>query len=57
VAWQTKFAERLKVDRIVCIDAGHQVMNTRPHALAEILRHEANLRRREPVLRDCKFLA
>lgn len=41
VSWQEKFAMRLKVQRKVCIDAGHQVMNTRPHALAEILRQEA----------------
>jgi pimeloyl-ACP methyl ester carboxylesterase len=39
-AWQERFAERFRVDRIVRIDAGHQVMNTRPHALAEVLRYE-----------------
>lgn len=39
--WQQKFAERFKVERVVRIDAGHQVMNTRPQALAEALRHEA----------------
>lgn len=39
--WQARFAERLKVGRIVRIDAGHQVMNTRPQALAEALRIEA----------------
>jgi pimeloyl-ACP methyl ester carboxylesterase len=41
--WQEKFAERAKTKRHVHIDAGHQVMNTRPHALAEVLRHEAEL--------------
>jgi len=39
--WQEKFAARFKVDRQVRIDAGHQVMNTRPHGLAEMLRQEA----------------
>lgn len=38
--WQEVFAQRFKVERIVRVDAGHQVMNTRPHALAEVLRHE-----------------
>lgn len=41
VAWQEQFAERFKVQRRVRVDAGHQVQNTRPHTLAEILRHEA----------------
>jgi pimeloyl-ACP methyl ester carboxylesterase len=41
VPWQETFAKRLKVQRQVRIDAGHQVMNTRPEALAEVLRHEA----------------
>jgi pimeloyl-ACP methyl ester carboxylesterase len=41
VAWQERFATRLKASRLVRVDAGHQAMNTRPHALAEILRHEA----------------
>lgn len=36
-AWQVKFAHRLHADRIVRIEAGHQVMCTRPQALAEIL--------------------
>lgn len=40
-AWQEVFAARLKVDEILRVDAGHQVMNTRPAALAEILRHAA----------------
>lgn len=41
VAWQEKFAARFMAQRQVRIDAGHQVMNTRPHALAEVLRQEA----------------
>jgi pimeloyl-ACP methyl ester carboxylesterase len=41
--WQETFAERFRVERTVRIDAGHQVMNTRPHALAEVLRHEVML--------------
>jgi pimeloyl-ACP methyl ester carboxylesterase len=40
VPWQEIFAERFKATRRVSIDAGHQAMNTRPQALAEILRHE-----------------
>lgn len=40
-SWQRVFAERFKTDRTVSIDAGHQVMTTRPHALAEALRIEA----------------
>ncbi len=36
--WQEIFAGRLRVRRIVRIDAGHQVMNTRPDTLAEALR-------------------
>jgi hypothetical protein len=43
-AWQAIFAERLRVKRLLHIDAGHQVMNTRPEALAELLRVEASLR-------------
>jgi pimeloyl-ACP methyl ester carboxylesterase len=42
VSWQEKFAQRLQVERLARIDAGHQAMVTRPHALAEILRLEAN---------------
>jgi pimeloyl-ACP methyl ester carboxylesterase len=42
-SWQETFAERFKARRVVRIDAGHQVMNTRPHALAEMLRIEAGL--------------
>jgi len=41
VPWQEEFARRLHAKRQVRIDAGHQVMNTRPHALAEVLRVEA----------------
>jgi pimeloyl-ACP methyl ester carboxylesterase len=40
--WQETFATRLKVGQLVRIDAGHQVMNTRPQALAEVLLSEAN---------------
>jgi pimeloyl-ACP methyl ester carboxylesterase len=40
VPWQETFAKQAGVEKRVYIDAGHQVMNTRPHALAEILRHE-----------------
>lgn len=39
--WQDRFAARLHAKRRVHIDAGHQAMNTRPHALAEILLAEA----------------
>ena len=41
MASQTIFAERLRADRVIHVDAGHQVMNTRPQALAEIVRLEA----------------
>lgn len=41
--WQERFAERFGAQRIVRIDAGHQAMNTRPNALAEVLRGEAAL--------------
>lgn len=40
-SWQEKFAARFRCGRVVRIDAGHQAMTTRPHGLAEILRHEA----------------
>jgi pimeloyl-ACP methyl ester carboxylesterase len=40
-AWQRIFAGRFGAQRIVRIDAGHQAMLTRPHALAETLRIEA----------------
>ena len=39
--WQRRFAERVHAGRVVRIDAGHQVMNTRPQALAEVLLAEA----------------
>ena len=42
VLWQETFAARFKAQRLVRIDAGHQVMNTRPQALAEVLHHEAS---------------
>ena len=41
VAWQERFATRFNAQKVVRIDAGHQVMNTRPQALAEVLHHEA----------------
>lgn len=36
-AWQERFAETFRVDETIYIDAGHQVMTTRPQALAEVL--------------------
>ncbi len=39
--WQERFVDRLHARRITRIDAGHQVMNTRPESLAEVLRQEA----------------
>lgn len=39
--WQRIFAERFRCQRIVHIDAAHQVQNTRPHALAEVLLAES----------------
>ncbi len=41
VSWQEKFAQRFHAEKILRIDAGHQVMNTQPGALAEILLREA----------------
>lgn len=41
--WQFLFADRLGVDDRIRIDAGHQVMNTRPHALAEVIRQQMGL--------------
>lgn len=35
--WQERFAERMHARSTPRIDAGHQVMNTRPQALAEVL--------------------
>lgn len=37
VSWQETFADRFHAERILRVDAGHQVMNTQPRALAEIL--------------------
>jgi pimeloyl-ACP methyl ester carboxylesterase len=42
IAWQEKFAERFHAERFIRLDAGHQAMITRPHALAKVLRDEAN---------------
>jgi pimeloyl-ACP methyl ester carboxylesterase len=39
--WQRIFAERFRCERTVHIDAAHQVQNTRPQALAEVLLAEA----------------
>jgi pimeloyl-ACP methyl ester carboxylesterase len=39
--WQRLFAQRFHCDRMVQIDAAHQVQNTRPHALAEVLLAES----------------
>lgn len=36
-AWQQRFAAQLGVERVLHIDAGHQVMNTHPEVLAEVL--------------------
>ena len=41
IKWQETFASRLGVQRLVRIDAGHQVMITRPQALAEALLRKA----------------
>jgi pimeloyl-ACP methyl ester carboxylesterase len=41
VPWQEEFARRLKVERLIHIEAGHQVMITRPAELAAILQSEA----------------
>lgn len=35
--WQERFAERLKCETVVRIDAGHQAMNTKPEELARLL--------------------
>lgn len=43
--WQEIFADRFRAERRIRVDAGHQAMNTRPHALAEIVRHEAQVKR------------
>jgi len=39
--WQRIFAERFRCDSLVHIDAAHQVQNTRPEALAEVLLAES----------------
>jgi pimeloyl-ACP methyl ester carboxylesterase len=36
-AWQQVFAERVHAQAVISIDAGHQVMNTRPDELAKLL--------------------
>jgi pimeloyl-ACP methyl ester carboxylesterase len=36
-SWQQRFADRLQVQRLLNIDGGHQVMNSRPQALADLL--------------------
>jgi pimeloyl-ACP methyl ester carboxylesterase len=41
LAWQERFADRVRARTTHRIDAGHQVMNTRPQALAEVLLLEA----------------
>lgn len=41
LVWQERFAERVQADTTHRIDAGHQAMNTRPQALAEVLLIEA----------------
>lgn len=41
--WQERFAERLGATSLLRIDAGHQVMNSRPQGLAEILLAEATI--------------
>jgi pimeloyl-ACP methyl ester carboxylesterase len=43
VPWQEKFAERFHAERIIRINAGHQVMITHPHELATVLRHESEM--------------
>jgi pimeloyl-ACP methyl ester carboxylesterase len=42
-AWQQRFAARLGVERTLHLDAGHQVMNTHPEQLAEVLLAECGL--------------
>ncbi|MCB2048940.1 MAG: alpha/beta hydrolase [Novosphingobium sp.] len=41
--WQRIFADRFRCERTVHIDAAHQVQNTRPQALAEVLLAESRL--------------
>ncbi len=40
--WQERFAARMHARQTLRIDAGHQVMNTRPQALAELLLAECS---------------
>jgi pimeloyl-ACP methyl ester carboxylesterase len=42
LGWQKRFAERLRVDRTLEIDAGHQVMNSQPQTLAKVLLAEVD---------------
>lgn len=51
LAWQGIFAERFKVDRTATVDAGHQVMINRPHALVEALLREAGAEVRSGFVR------
>lgn len=44
---QRQFAQRLHAKRVLSLDAGHQAMTTRPHALAEMLLLESADDRRE----------
>ena len=41
LVWQERFAERFHCRSVTRIDAGHQAMNTRPQALAEVLLAQA----------------
>jgi pimeloyl-ACP methyl ester carboxylesterase len=41
--WQERFAATLRVGKTVRINAGHQVMNTQPHKLAELLLAEVGV--------------
>lgn len=44
LAWQEFFAKRMHARSTPRIDAGHQVQNTRPQGLAEVLLAEADVR-------------
>lgn len=46
--WQERFAERIGAVAIERIDAGHQLMQTRPHALAELLLEQARIAAQTP---------
>lgn len=39
--WQQRFAERFGAERVVQLEAGHQAMQTRPGALADVLIRQA----------------